>query len=401
MTSETCAPRFSPRFSRRVAGLEASPIREMLALIDRPGMISFAGGLPAPETFPDMQRLDVPPAALQYGASEGDPELRQAVAAELNAIGLACTPAQVLILSGSQQGIDLVGKLFIDAGTPVAVEAPTYLAALQVFRYFGARFTTLDPDLPAAGLATDERPAFAYAIPTFQNPTGQCYDAAQRAALAEACDELQVPLFEDDPYRDLAYDACERTPVCARLQRASWIYQGSFSKSLAPGLRLGYLVASPDLLTPLTRLKQAADLHSNRLSQWYVLGQLRDAGRPVRIAALVEIYRRKRDHFVQGLERYFSGLADWQVPPGGLFVWLKLKAPLDTRQLLPAAIERGVAFMPGEPFFPERPAACGALRLNFSHASVEQIERGLAILAELVAQAGSGAGVKGTLPVAR
>ncbi|MBS1159301.1 MAG: putative aminotransferase [Proteobacteria bacterium] len=375
------------RFSRRAGNLEASPIREILTVIDRPGMISFAGGLPAPETFPAMNLANVPAKWLQYGPSEGDPELRQCIAENLNELGLKCSPEQVLILSGSQQGIDLVGKLFIDNGTPVAVESPTYLAALQVFRYFGARFTPLNPQLPSAGLAGEPRPAFAYAIPTFQNPTGHCYAAAERAALAEACDQFAVPLFEDDPYRDLAYDEVERTPVCAQLQRASWIYQGSFSKSLAPGLRLGYLVASPDLLTPLVRLKQAADLHSNRISQWYVLGQLQDAARDRRIAELADFYRRKRDLFGRELDRHFNDLATWRVPAGGLFFWLQLKARIDTRLLLPQAIQHNVAFMPGEPFFPERPAACGALRLNFSHADEEQIRRGLATLAELLAAA--------------
>jgi DNA-binding transcriptional MocR family regulator len=375
------------RFSQRLNDLEASPIREILSVIQRPGMISFAGGLPAPESFPAVDLARVPAASLQYGASEGDPELRRAIAEHLAEIGLDCSPAQVLVLSGSQQGIDLVGKLFIDAGTPVAVESPTYLAALQVFRYFGATFTPLDPTLPAAGLAQSPHPAFAYAIPTFQNPTGRCYDAGQREHLAAACDALMVPLFEDDPYRDLAYDDCERRPVCARLKRASWIYQGSFSKSLAPGLRLGYLVASPDLMPYLVRLKQAADLHSNRLSQWYVLEQLRDSGRQGRIAGIVDMYRRKRDLFAEGLTRHFGGLGQWAVPPGGLFFWLELARQIDTRQLLPKAIERGVAFMPGESFFAGRPEACGALRLNFSHADAGQTERGLAILAELVGEA--------------
>ena len=392
---------FDSRFSCRIANLEASPIRDMLSIIERPGMISFAGGLPAPETFPEINLRGMPTSALQYGASEGDPALRQAVADKVNALGIACTPQQVLILSGSQQGIDLVAKLFIDTGTPVAVESPTYLAALQVFRYFGANFSRLDPNLPHAGLVSAECPAFAYAIPTFQNPTGHCYDLIQRATLAKACDELMVPLFEDDPYRDLAYDACERTPVCAGLRRASWIYQGSFSKSLAPGLRLGYLVASPDLMTPLVRLKQAADLHSNRVSQWYVLGELKNAGRHQRIGEIVDIYRHKRNQFVQALDRHFTALAEWQIPSGGLFVWIKLKQLIDTRLLLREAIRRGVAFMPGEAFFAERPNACGAIRLNFSHASIEQIDSGLAILAELVAQAGSGEGMNGTVPVLR
>lgn len=371
------------RFSRRAARLEASPIREILSVIDRPGMISFAGGLPAPETFPAMNLADVPAKWLQYGPSEGDPELRQCIAEQLCGLGLKCTPEQVLVLSGSQQGIDLVGKLFIDQGTPVAVESPTYLAALQVFRYFGAAFTPLDPQVPGAGFSAEQRPAFAYAIPTFQNPTGRCYSAAEREALAQACDAFDVPLFEDDPYRDLVYDEVDRTPICARLKRASWVYQGSFSKSLAPGLRLGYLVASPDLMTPLVRLKQAADLHSNRISQWYVLGQLRDPARQQRLACIVDIYRRKRDHFARELERHFGNLATWQVPAGGLFFWLELREKIDTRTVLPQAIQHSVAFMPGEPFFPERPVASGALRLNFSHADAEQVSRGLATLARL------------------
>lgn len=373
------------KFSGRVADLHASPIREILAVIDRPGMVSFAGGLPAAETFPALDLASVPQAWLQYGATEGEPALRERVAADVNALGLRCTPEQVLILSGSQQGIDLAAKLFIDPGTPVALESPTYLAALQVFRYFGARFVTLDPDQPGAGLPADAPPAFVYAIPTFQNPTGRCYSTAQRAALAQACDERGIPLFEDDPYRDLVYDACDRTPVCARLKRASWIYQGSFSKSLAPGLRLGYLVASPDLVPYLTRLKQAADLHSNRVSQWIVLNQLQDSARQERLARVVEVYRRKRDGFALGLQRHLGEVASWEMPPGGLFFWLKLKRQVDSRALLPEAIRRGVAFMPGEPFYPDNPQSCGALRLNFSHADEEQAEHGLALLAQLLA----------------
>ena len=384
-------PNRATRFSERLARLEPSPIREILSVIERPGMISFAGGLPAAETFPEIELAAVPARFLQYGASEGETALRERIAADLDAIGLACSPAQVLVLSGSQQGIDLVAKLFIDPGTPVAVEAPTYLAALQVFRFFGARFATLAPHLPAAGMASGPRPAFAYAIPTFQNPTGHCYGAAERGALAAACDELAVPMFEDDPYRELAYDACERMPVCARLKRALWVYQGSFSKTLAPGLRLGYLAASQELMPLLTRVKQAADLHSNRVSQWYVLGQLNDPGRAKRLADVVAIYRRKRDFFARALEKHLSGLARWQVPPGGLFFWLMLARRIDTRELLPRAIERGVAFMPGEAFFPDSSAGYGTLRLNFSHASKEQVECGLAILAELLHETGASA----------
>lgn len=214
--------------SERTRNLHASPIREILAVIERPGMISFAGGLPAPETFPGINPGEIPANYLQYGPTEGEPALRSRVAEELGKLGMKCTAEQVLILSGSQQGIDLAGKLFVDAGTPVAVESPTYLAALQVLRYFGARFVSFGPGAMEAGALEHSQARLAYIIPTFQNPTGYCYSARQRDALAAACDAAEVVLLEDDPYRDLVYEACDRTPVCARLERASWIYQGSF-----------------------------------------------------------------------------------------------------------------------------------------------------------------------------
>jgi DNA-binding transcriptional MocR family regulator len=376
-------PTRSP-YSRRIADLLPSPIRQILSVIDRPGMVSFAGGLPAAETFPRLDLQGLPPRLLQYGPTEGEPELRAQVARDLAASGLDCTPDQVLILSGSQQGIDLVAKLYIDAGSTVALESPTYLAALQVFRYFGARFCTLDPQQPGVAWAADAAPAFVYTTPTFQNPTGRCYTAAQRDALAQACDARGIALFEDDPYRDLVYDAVERVPVCARLRKAPWIYQGSFSKSLAPGLRLGYLVATPELMPHLVHLKQAADLHSCRISQWLVLEQLRDPGRERRRADLADSYRRKRDAFAAALQRHLGAVATWEVPPGGLFFWMTLNQSRDTRELLPEAIRRGVAFMPGEAFYPEEPPVRGRLRLNFSHADAEQCERGLATLAELL-----------------
>lgn len=383
------------RFSQRVGQLAASPIREILAVIDRPGMVSFAGGLPAPQTFPEIAPGAVPQAWLQYGPSEGEPVLRERIAHDLKALGLDCAPEQVLVLSGSQQGIDLVAKLFVDPGTPVAIEVPTYLAALQVFRFFGARFVAFDPLQPESLGAAGTRPALLYTIPTFQNPTGRCFSTQARAALAGACDASGVVLFEDDPYRDLAYETCDRTPVCALVKRASWVYQGSFSKSLAPGLRLGFLVASPDLVVPLTRLKQAADLHSSRVSQWLVLQQLEHPRRAERLAELVCDYRARRDAFAALLATHLGELATWMLPPGGLFFWLSLAWPLDTRTLLARAIERNVAFMPGEPFFPGTTPATGMLRLNFSHASVPGAERGLRALAGLLRESACSAPVAG------
>ena len=378
-----------PALSIRTADLHASPIREILAVIDRPGMVSFAGGLPSPDSFPEIDAGTIPKGLLQYGPSEGEPALRAKIAANLCATGIRCDAEQVLVLSGSQQGIDLAGKLFVDPGTRVAVETPTYLAALQVLRFYGARFVPIE-----AGL----RAAFAYVIPTFQNPTGHCYDEAERARLAAWCDETQTPLFEDDPYRELVYGPCARAPVCARLQRAAWIYQGSFSKTFAPGLRLGYMAASPELMPMLVHLKQAADLHSNRLSQWLALRQLEDPGYEARLVRVAGEYRAKRDAFAVALERHFSGIADWEIPLGGLFFWLRLRRPIDTRELLSRAIERGVAFMPGESFFHQPADGFGTLRLNFSHAGASEAERGLAVLADLMKAAAVPAAAPTTAP---
>ena len=371
------------RLSSRVADLQPSPIREILSVISRPGMISFAGGLPAPETFAELAS-DIPREVLQYGASEGEPELRARIARELNSLGVQCDMEQILILSGSQQGIDLVAKLFIDRDTAVAAESPAYLAALQVFRFFGARMAPFDVNALHAQMFKQEPPALVYAIPTFQNPTGHCYSTDQRRLLAMACNDAQVPLFEDDPYRDLFYEPCDRRPVCAQLTRSSWIYQSSFSKSFAPGIRLGFLAASKDLITPLIRLKQAADLHSNRVSQWWALKFLERSDREAYLQQLAATYKHKRDVFNQSLKTYFNDLASWQTPLGGLFFWLKLNRQIDTRQLLPLAIEQGVAFMPGEPFYPIAIEASGTLRLNFSHASAEQAATGLKVLSQLI-----------------
>jgi DNA-binding transcriptional MocR family regulator len=348
-------------------------------------MISFAGGLPAPASFPDLSTAAVPRELLQYGASEGEPELRLRIWRELADAGLVCAPEQVLVLSGSQQGIDLVAKMCVDQGTAVALESPGYLAALQVFRFFGARFITLDPDRPQQLLQAPERPALCYVVPTFQNPTGRCHTAAQRERLAHTCMTGGITLFEDDPYRDLVYEPCDLQPVCSHMTSGSWIYQGSFSKTFAPGLRLGFLACSPDLLPYVTRLKQAADLHSNRLSQHLVLQQLQHPHHAQRLMNLRAHYKARRDHFAATLHHALTPYAEWHIPPGGLFFWLRLKTPVDTQALLQRAIAQGVAFMPGEPFFHQPPQdRRNYLRLNFSHASEEETEVGLRILADLL-----------------
>lgn len=379
-------------FSERLDRLTSSLIRELLALTQKPDIISFAGGLPAREAMPPLDLADAPPDLSQYGTTDGEPELRAAVAAQLRELGLRCRPEQVLITTGSQQGIDLVSKLFVDPGTPVAVEAPSYLAALQSFRLFGARFEELP--LTANGISPEQlrltvqrhRPAFVYLIPTFQNPAGVCYDEATRAAVATVLHETGTPLLEDEPYRELAYEPTDRRPLCARLSESDvWMYMGTFSKTGIPGLRIGYIAASENVHPYLVRLKQSTDLHSNRIGQWWCARFVKSADYGAHLERLRAFYRERRDAMQAALLRHLGDLAEWTVPNGGLFFWVRLKGGGDTRALLMRALERKVAFMPGEAFFANPDAQHGAfMRLNFSHATPEQLDRGLAVLAEVI-----------------
>ncbi|MGL6071892.1 PLP-dependent aminotransferase family protein [Craterilacuibacter sp.] len=377
-------------FSQRIERLSGSLIREILAAAQRPEVISFAGGLPASQCLPELDFSDMPQSLAQYGTTEGEPELRETIAREAQKMGIVCSADQVLILSGSQQALDLAAKLFVDPGTPLVTEGPTYLAALQVFKLFGASVHavpqqqgSLDPADLAQALA-EFKPRMTYLIPSFQNPSGACYDQATRVALAEVIDQAGIPLFEDDPYRALSYDGEAPAPLVSHLKQASWIYAGSFSKTLAPGLREGYLIATPDLYPYLVKLKQAADLHTNRIGQWFAARALNDAAYPAHIARLRATYREGRDVMQASLERHFSDLADWQLPSGGLFFWLTLKEKRDTRSLLKLALEHNVAFMPGEPFYPVPEEGLGHLRLNFSHTPAARIDEGIARLAGLI-----------------
>lgn len=380
-------------FSERVTRLKSSLIRDILAAAQRPEVMSFAGGLPAERCLPAVDWSTMPAGLGQYGMSEGEPALREAIAAQARAYGLDCTADQVLVTTGSQQALDLIAKLYLDVGTPVLVEGPTYLAALQSFQFFGAECleVSLTPeglDLEALRLRLEEqRPAFAYLIPTFQNPSGVRYSAANRAAVAALLDEYGVTLVEDEPYRELSYDGALARPLCGQLRRSAWIHTGSLSKTLLPGLRVGYLIASPELLKPLRALKQAADLHTCRMSQWQVLQWLGSERYARHLEEVRTFYRERRDGFARALTRHFSDIADWQIPQGGLFFWLRLKTPLDTRTLLDAALAQDVAFMPGEPFFAEPDRHRGLLRLNFSHVLPERLDTGLARLASVIREA--------------
>ncbi|SFD76272.1 DNA-binding transcriptional regulator, MocR family, contains an aminotransferase domain [Pseudomonas citronellolis] len=380
-------------FSERIARLKSSLIREILAAAQRPEVMSFAGGLPAEPMLPKVEWADMPASMGQYGMSEGEPALREAIAAEARALGVPCDASQVLIVSGSQQTLDLASKLFIDPGTEVLLEAPTYLAALQAFQLFGADCVTVPlgaegPDVAALRQRLERhKPAFAYLIPTFQNPSGVRYSEERRDEVAALLDEFGVTLIEDEPYRELVFDAGSATPLVSRLKKASWIYTGTVSKTLLPGLRVGFLIATPDLFPHLLRLKQSADLHTNRIGQWQALQWFGTEAYRGHLAELRDFYRIRRDAMQVQLEEHFADLAEWNVPQGGLFFWLTLKQPLDTRGLLDEALQQNVAFMPGEPFFTDPDANPGHLRLNFSHVAPERLGEGLRRLATVIREA--------------
>ena len=384
--------------ARRCAAMNASAIREILKLAEQPGVLSMAGGLPSPHGFP-VEALreasakvlrDTPREALQYAASEGHGPLREWVAAHLESRGLRVDPAQVLVTSGSQQGLDLIGKLLLDAGSAVAVESPSYLGALQCFGVFEPRWAPLEGDedgphpdaLREAARERAARPRFAYLLPNFQNPTGRLMGDARRDALAEAALAAGVPLLEDDPYGELWYDAPPPAPLAARRPEAT-VYLGSFSKVLVPGLRLGYLVAPPALGPKLLQLKQAADLHTGGYAQRVVAELVRDGLLERHVPTLRARYGAQRDAMAAALRAALPPGCAWRAPQGGMFFWLRLPEGLDATALLPRALQAGLAYVPGAPFYAARPDA-RTLRLSFVTLDAAQIAHGVATLGRLL-----------------
>ncbi len=380
----------------RAAKMNPSVIREILKVTEKPGIISLAGGLPSPKTFPvdDFARAAATvlaqdgPAALQYAASEGFPALREAVAQWLP---WDVDPAQVLITTGSQQGLDLVAKVLVDEGSRVLVETPTYLGALQAFTPMEPTIVSVasDDEGPlvddfalAAGHGSG-RARFMYLLPNFQNPTGRTMSEARRAALVAKAAELGVPLVEDNPYGDLWFDQPPPAPLTARNPEGC-IYLGSFSKVLAPGLRLGYVVAPQAIYPKLLQAKQAADLHSPSFNQRMVAEVLKDGFLDRHVPTIRALYKRQRDAMHAALERELASLGvTWSRPDGGMFLWARLPEGMNAIDLLPEAVERNVAFVPGAAFYAEAPDT-RTLRLSFVTASPAQINAGVKALADAV-----------------
>lgn len=388
------------QLARRAERMNPSVIREILKITERPGIVSFAGGLPSAKTFPvaEFARAcatvlrDDAAAALQYSASEGYGKLLEMVAGRLP---WAVDPGQILITTGSQQGLDLVAKVLIDTDSPVMVETPTYLGALQAFTPMEPRIVSVRSD--ESGVDVDDLTRkhvagtrFLYVLPNFQNPTGRTMVEARRAALVERAAQLGLPLVEDNPYGDLWFDAPPPPPLTAR-NPDGCIYLGSFSKVLAPGLRLGFLVAPKAVFPKLLQAKQAADLHSPGFNQRVIADVMQGGFLDRHVPTIRALYKAQRDAMLAALSREMPGADEedpdqrmtWNKPDGGMFLWARLPKGMDAIALLPKAVDKGVAFVPGAAFFADTPDP-RSLRLSFVTPSVAEIERGVAALAAAV-----------------
>lgn len=390
MTTSIEKPTDTYRFARRMAHMNVSAVREILKITEQSDVISFAGGMPAPELFPVAEiaraHADVfaeeGPAALQYSVTEGWTPLRQWIAARMGTRGIEADVERVLITTGSQQGIDLVAKIFLEPGDSVVVENPCYLAALQAFSAYEASFIPVDSD--DDGMRVDQlehvlktsTPQLIYIVADFHNPKGTSLSRERRRTLVEMSRRYEVPILEDDPYGELRYEG-ERPPSLASLDDDGFvIYLSTFSKTLSPGMRIGWAVASPPIMQALIIAKQAADLHTSTVEQRAAARLLRDYDYDGHIAELRGVYGERSRVMLDSLARHFPAEARWTHPLGGLFIWVELPQGVTGEEFLEDAIRERVAFVPGAPFFAADPRH-NFIRLNFSNSRPELIEEGI------------------------
>ncbi|MCU0494060.1 MAG: PLP-dependent aminotransferase family protein [Chloroflexaceae bacterium] len=394
---------WSPSLSHGAQQITSSAIRDLLEITQQPGTISFAGGLPAPECFPteeltaatERALVETPLAALQYGPTEGFRPLREFLVRHMARLDINVPLEQLLITSGSQQALDLLGKLFIDDGAPIAVEETTYLGALQAWRPYQPRFLTLpldedglDVNALARMLEGGAKPRFLYLVSCFQNPTGVTLAPARREALVALASRHGLAIVEDDPYGELSYDGPRTAPLAAldiamHGELRHVVYLSTFSKLLAPGLRVGWVAAPAEVVGKLVQAKQGMDLHTGSLAQATAYYASCDGLLDRHTPHILAIYRARRDAMLAALERHMPPGVRWTKPGGGMFIWLTLPEQLNAAQLLRAALERQVAFVPGESFFPNG-GGHNTMRLNFSHAAPAQIQEGIARLASAI-----------------
>ena len=406
------------RWAGREALFKASEIRDILRIVDRPEVISFAGGLPAPELFPveefraacERTLAAHGDIALQYGSVEGYVPLREMIARHVSRLGIEVGLDNVLITSGTQQSLDLIGRLFLDDGDVVVCEEPTYLGAIQAWRPYGPRFVTLPVDEDGTRIEQLEdmlrqnSPKFLYLMPNFQNPAGVTLSELRRQRVVELAARYQVPIVEDDPNVQLRFGGEHLTPLYvldadrrppgrpeARSDQAHVLYLGTFSKLLAPGLRVGWVVGPKSVIAELVLAKQGVDMHTSTLTQVLAHEVGRNGFLDRHVGALCRVYRERRDAMLQALEVGMPAGVRWTHPDGGLFLWLTFPERIDAESLLPRALERGVAYVPGATFHVAG-GGSNTARLNFSHSDPERIRAGVERLGRVVEEALAGAG---------
>jgi 2-aminoadipate transaminase len=393
------------RISARAQKITSSAIREILKVTERPEVISFAGGLPSPATFP-VERIRAvcseilatdPASALQYGPTEGYMPLREWVAARCTRNGARVSPAQVMITTGSQQALDLIAKALVERDRNLLVETPTYLGALQAFSLSEPAFVSVPCDeagpLPAELAVRARTPASGlYLLPNFQNPSGRRIPEARRRAIVDVCAQADLLLFEDDPYGELAYSG-ETLPTLLSMNEKGVIYTGSFSKLLSPGMRVGYVIAPEPIFRKLVQVKQAADLHTPSFTQRIVHEVVKDGFLDTHIPNIRALYAGQCRVMLDALAAHFPKSARWNVPEGGMFIWVTLPPSINCAVLLEKAVARNVAFVPGAPFFTGAPQD-NTLRLSFVTVPPDKIWSGIKTLGELIAEeVGTGSAV--------
>jgi 2-aminoadipate transaminase len=384
------------RFSERVSHIPKSFIREILKITAQPDVISFAGGLPNPSSFPveaikqsAIKILDTDGKnVLQYAPSEGYLPLREYIADRYTKRGMHISVDQILITNGSQQGLDLIGKIFIDEGDNILVERPSYLGAIQAFSAYRPEFHSIT--LSEDGVDTEElscaikkhNPKFFYAIPNFQNPTGLSYSSHKRIMVSDLINDSDTILVEDDPYGEIKFTSKENQPIKKYLGD-NGILLGSFSKIISPGMRLGWIVAAPAIVEKLLVAKQAADLHSNFLSQRIIYQYLMDYDIDKHINTIIDLYQTQKDHMIYCMKKYLSKEIKFTNPDGGMFIWMTLPENLSAYTLLELAAKERFVFVPGDVFYTDTKCS-NTLRLNYSNSNFEEIEKGIAILGKIL-----------------
>ncbi|ASJ11298.1 aminotransferase [Thermococcus sp. P6] len=394
---------FDAYFSEKAKAMKASEIRELLKLVESGDVISLAGGLPAPETFPveTIRKITAEvltshaDKALQYGTTKGFTPLRLALAEWMkNRYAIPTSKVDIMIVAGSQQALDLIGRVFINPGDVVVVEGPTYLAALNAFKYYDPRFISIPMDDEGMKVELLEekleqlrregkKVKFVYTVSTFQNPAGVTMSLERRKRLVELADEYDFLIVEDNPYSELRYSGEPIPPIKHFDDQGRVLYLGTFSKILAPGFRLGWITGSPHFIRKIEIAKQAVDLCANTFGQVIAWKYVEEGYLDEHIEEIVEFYRPRRDAMLEALEEYMPEGVRWTRPDGGMFIWVTLPEGIDTKLMAEKAIRKGVAYVPGEAFFAHREVK-NTMRLNFTYVPEETIREGVKRLAQVI-----------------